>query len=312
VKLSLPLRGPRGERVDLARTLDSHGVASLPPLEPLNGGGMRMTIRAGRGRPRTVVVRPGPRRSIELEVLGRAPSEAGARAITEVVRHVLGLDMDLSGFYAQVRDDPDLSWAAQGAGRMVRSPTLFEEVVKTVCTTNCSWALTVRMVSALVQHLGEPAAGAPGDDWRGRAFPTPQAMAEADERFYREVVRSGYRAPYFRSLGRLVADGDVDIEGWGSATREEVPDAELAKLLQTLPGVGPYAAAHIMMMIGRHSLLILDSWTRPTYAKLVGKRSVSDATIERRFRRYGDFAGLAFWLFLTRSWVPDQANRPNG
>ena len=31
----------------------------------------------------------------------------------------------------------------------------------------------------------------------------------------------------------------------------------------------------------------------------------ADATIERRFRRYGDHAGLAFWLFLTRDWVAD-------
>jgi hypothetical protein len=59
------------------------------------------------------------------------------------------------------------------------------------------------------------------------------------------------------------------------------------------------------MMIGRYSLLILDSWTRPTYARLVGKKSVSDAAIERRFKRYGRYAGLAFWLFLTRGWVAD-------
>ena len=291
--------------MDLARTLDSHGVASLPPNEPLTGPAMRMTLRTGRGRPRVVTVGAGKRNTIELEVSGRAPSERTAAEISAAVRHVLSLDMDLSAFYEQVRDDPDLAWAARGAGRMVRSPTVFEEIVKTVCTTNCSWALTVRMVTALVQHLGEPAVGASSDDWRGHAFPTPQAMGAADETFYREVVRAGYRAPYFRALGRSIAKGDVDVEAWGRASREELPDAELVKLLQTLPGVGPYAAAHIMMMIGRHSLLILDSWTRPTYAKLVGKRSVSDAAIQKRFRRYGDFAGLAFWLLLTRSWVPE-------
>ena len=302
------MRGPRGEPVDLARTLDSHGVATLPPNEPLDGPAMRLTLRPTRGGPRVVLVRGGKRNTIELEIAGRAPSERAAKDLTAAVRHVLSLDMDLSGFYEQVRDDPELSWAAAGAGRMVRSPTVFEEIVKTVCTTNCSWALTVKMVSALVQHLGEPATGASRDDWRGHAFPTPEAMADADEAFYREVVRAGYRAPYFRALGRSVADGDVDVEAWGSASRDELPDTELVRLLQTLPGVGPYAAAHIMMMLGRHSLLILDSWTRPTYAKLVGKRSVSDAAIQRRFRPYGDFAGLAFWLFLTRSWVTEPSD----
>ena len=32
---------------------------------------------------------------------------------------------------------------------------------------------------------------------------------------------------------------------------------------------------------------------------------MKDATIERRFRRYGPYAGLAFWLLLTRDWIAD-------
>ena len=77
--------------------------------------------------------------------------------------------------------------------------------------------------------------------------------------------------------------------------------------LLELPGVGPYAAAHVMLTsLGRYSRLVLDSWTRPTYAKLAGARSaLKDATIERRFKRYGEWAGLAFWLYLTRGWVED-------
>ena len=80
-----------------------------------------------------------------------------------------------------------------------------------------------------------------------------------------------------------------------------------AARLLALPGVGPYAAAHVMLTsLGRYSRLVLDSWTRPTYGKLSGARSaLKDATIERRFKRYGEWAGLAFWLYLTRSWVED-------
>ena len=49
---------------------------------------------------------------------------------------------------------------------------------------------------------------------------------------------------------------------------------------------------------------MLDSWTRPTYARLAG-RTAKDSTIERRFRPYREWAGLAFWLYLTRDWVSD-------
>jgi N-glycosylase/DNA lyase len=60
-----------------------------------------------------------------------------------------------------------------------------------------------------------------------------------------------------------------------------------------------------MMLLGRYSRLILDSWTRPKYARLNGKRAVSDAAIARHFRRYRRYAGLAFWLYLTRDWVEE-------
>ena len=179
--------------------------------------------------------------------------------------------------------------------------------MKTICTTNCAWSGTVRMVSALVEHLGEPAAAAAPDGPYGRAFPTPAAMAEADLDFYRDVARAGYRGAYLRSLASSVVSGELDLEALGRASREELPDDDLAARLLALPGVGPYAAAHVMMMLGRYSRLILDSWTRPTYARLTGGRAKKDATIERRFRRYGPYAGLAFWLFLTKSWVVDEA-----
>jgi 3-methyladenine DNA glycosylase/8-oxoguanine DNA glycosylase len=122
-------------------------------------------------------------------------------------------------------------------------------------------------------------------------------------------VGAGYRGPYLKALSTSVAKGRVDLEALATASRDDLPDDEVAASLQALPGVGPYAAAHIMLMLGRYDRLILDSWTRPTYARLLGrKRPVSDRTIERRFKRYGPYAGLAFWLFLTRDWLRDDAS----
>ncbi|HET9847772.1 MAG TPA: Fe-S cluster assembly protein HesB [Candidatus Dormibacteraeota bacterium] len=227
-------------------------------------------------------------------------------AVMAQLRHVLSLDVDLSAFYAVAASDPDLGWVVQGAGRMVRSPTVFEDVVKTICTTNTSWGGTTRMVNALVEHLGAKAPGAPATGPYGRAFPTAEAMAAAPEPFYKKVAGAGYRGAYLKKLATDVARGHVDLESLGATSPDELSDDEVARRLQALPGVGPYAAAHIMLMLGRYDRLILDSWTRPTYARLHGrKRPVSDRTILRRYARYGRYAGLAFWLFLTRDWLAD-------
>ena len=129
-------------------------------------------------------------------------------------------------------------------------------------------------------------------------------MAAADESFYRDIVRAGYRGPYLKQLATAVAEGTLDLE---ELNDPELPDDEAAARLLALPGVGPYAVAHVMLTsLGRYSRLVLDSWTRPTYGKLAGARgALKDATIERRFRRYREYAGLAFWLYLTRSWVDE-------
>jgi N-glycosylase/DNA lyase len=300
MSLVLPLAGPAGEPVDLWRTLVSHGIAELPPAElDESARTFRTTLRLRAGKPRTVVIAEDGAGAARIEVLGPAAAGVGDQVLA-VLRGMLNLDEDLSDFYRMAAKDVRLAWVAAGAGRMLRSQTVYEDVVKTICTTNCAWSATVRMVTALVSKLGERSAGG-----FGMAFPTPAAMAAAPESFYRDEVRAGYRGAYLRALASAVAAGEVDLEALRRLPPEELPDDEVATRLLALPGVGPYAAAHVMMLLGRHSRLILDSWTRPTFARINGRKA-SDATILRRFRRYGRFAGLAFWLLLTRDWVTEE------
>lgn len=298
---SLALVGGGGEPLDLRRTLTSHGVATLAPqridekrwmLETvLDIGGMVYGLRAEVGAPGELVVRTDGARG------HHAPSSNEKATLLATVRHVLALDEDLSAFYELASGDPVLAWVTAGAGRMLRSPTVFEDVVKTICTTNCAWSATVRMTDAIVNGLGRAA-----DDGR-HAFPSPEAMAGAGPDFYRDVARAGYRGNYLLGLARDVADGTVDLD----ALRDPgLDDTEVEKRLLALPGVGPYAAAHVMLTsLGRYGRLIFDSWTRPTYARISGRVS-TDKAIERKFRRYGRYAGLAFWLYLTEDWVEEE------
>jgi 3-methyladenine DNA glycosylase/8-oxoguanine DNA glycosylase len=304
---NLTLRGAGGEPVDLQRTVVSHGLNELPPmrLHP-DESGFDVVLAMPRGRPLRVRVRPAGKTRARISARPRPTSAAQEQAIVDGVRHLLRLDQDLSGLYELLAEDKDLSWAVTGAGRLMRGQTVFEDVVKTICTTNCTWSATVRMVGALVRELGEPARGEPADT-EHRAFPAPAAMAAADDAFYTDVVRAGYRGPYLRTLATAVAEGALDLEALADVTTDDLSDDELEKRLLAIAGIGPYAAAHVMMLLGRHSRLVLDSWTRPKYASLNGGRKATDKAIARRFRRYGPWAGLAFWLLLTEDWVKREA-----
>ena len=295
---SLRLLGAGGEPVELSRTLLSHGVADLPPNVIAPDGSELVTALAVGDRAwpiRLVQGEPGYAR-LETAANAGSPPARVRPALLAQVRHMLRLDDDLSAFYAAAADDPLLAWTVTGAGRLLRSPTVFEDLVKTICTTNCAWSATVRMVTALVGELGTPADGAP----ELRSFPAPAVMAAADDAFYRDVARAGYRGPYLRTLATDAAERRLDLEALADPA---LSDDEVAERLLAIAGVGPYAAAHMMMLLGRYRRLTLDSWTRPKYRRLTGRPRVSDKGIERAFRRYREFAGLAFWMTLTEDWL---------
>jgi N-glycosylase/DNA lyase len=296
---TIELVGTGGEPVDFARTLLSHGVADLPPNEIAPDGTVLSTVLTAGGAASLVelVFEGAGRARLRAPAGAKAPPSAQRPALVAQIRHMLRLDEDLSGFYLLAGSDPALAWVVAGAGRMMRSPTVFEDLVKTICTTNCAWSATVRMVTALVGELGTEAAGA----CERRAFPAAAAVADAGEAFFRDVARAGYRGPYLRAVADGVASGRLDLE----ALRDPaLPDEEVADRLLQIAGVGPYAMAHMMMLLGRYRRLILDSWTRPKYRRVTGRARITDKGIERAFRRYRQFAGLAFWLMLTEDWLP--------
>jgi 3-methyladenine DNA glycosylase/8-oxoguanine DNA glycosylase len=121
-RVAVPLVGASSEPVDFARTIGSHGVAELPPNRvDLAGRVLETTLLVRRGARTVRITQHGK----NLRIEGSAEPK-----LTKSVAHMSRLDEDLSGFYELVRDD-DLAWCV-GAGRMLRAPTVFEDVVKTI------------------------------------------------------------------------------------------------------------------------------------------------------------------------------------
>lgn len=277
------------------RTALSHGWYGLLPFE-LDQENWRLlrVIDMGDDRPVTAVI-TGGKKALVINVRGRLGKRAAVKVVQDV-RHMLRLDEDLTEFYSAMAADKEFAWVErQGAGRLLRSPTVFEDLVKTITTTNCSWALTVKMVTGLVHHLGR-------ETLDGRnSFPTPQAMAEAPLSFYSDAMRSGYRAPYFKELAERVAQGELDVEGWLTS---EMPTPALKREIKRVKGVGDYAADTLLRLIGRYDGLALDSWVRGKFARMRG-RAARDEKIARYYSRFDEWRGLALWCDMTRDWLEE-------
>ncbi len=211
------------------------------------------------------------------------------------VRHIFRLDDDLTEFYRIVSREKRLKWIAEAnAGRMLRSPTVYEDLVKTICTTNCSWALTRKMTANLVAHLGEPAAGG------AQAFPTAEQMAEVSDDFYRTEIRAGYRAPYFAELAEKVAGGKLDPESW---LDPDLSGKELKKQMESVKGVGDYAAENLLKLVGNYEGLALDSWVRAQFYRQHNRgESCEDRQITEFYEKFGVWRGLAAWCDVTEKW----------
>lgn len=283
------------------RTVMSHGWYALPPFEFDNEKWtLARVIDLGSAKPVTVTISEAKRGM--LVNCSRQVGKRAAEKIVRDVRHMLRLDDDMGLFYEAVSQQPEFIWIAkQGAGRLLRSPTVFEDLVKMICTTNCSWALTEKMVNSLVNELGRES-----NDGR-KSFPTPAVMAQQSEKFYRDKIRSGYRAPYLKELVQRVASGELKVESWLHA---ELPHDQFMKELKCVKGVGNYAAENLLKLLGRYDGLALDSWTRAQFAKLRNQsRKASDKKIARFYSRFNSWRGLALWCDMTRLWLePDRVS----
>jgi 3-methyladenine DNA glycosylase/8-oxoguanine DNA glycosylase len=211
----------------------------------------------------------------------RREREASKRAIMRMLRLDEGAEV-IREFH---RLDP--RWKRSGRGRLMRSPSFFEDVIKTVTSCNVTWPSTVMMNRRLCEVVG-----------RGGAFPTPRRLARTRAATLRARCRVGYRDQRILELAGMFASGDIEPEWFEDPT---TPDDALWERLMEFPGVGRYAAANIMQLLGRYHRLPLDSESLRHGKTILGMEG-SDAQIMRRlhdhFAPFGRHAFRSYWFEL--------------
>jgi len=253
--------------------LRTHVAAPHPDPLPAGGEAHELTFRVRGGK-------------LEARSEGLDPSRLRA-----IARRVFSLDLDFADASRSFAAEPTLAAALQGRGaRMLRGPTVFEDAVKMLFTTNCSWAATRGMVTRLIELAGAD----------GRAFPTPESVARLSVATIGKRVRCGYRAQALSDFAKRVASGKLDLSRWeGGALSSE----DLRAAIVSERGFGPYAAEGLIRILGRHDFYALDSWTRQEYRRRYpGPARATDRSIARRYARFRKHRGLAFWLEMTDDW----------
>jgi 3-methyladenine DNA glycosylase/8-oxoguanine DNA glycosylase len=232
----------------------------------------------------------GPQVKIDVETA--EPLTAGEEAeIRRMVRRMMRLDEDFSEFYDLCNQAEGWILRVQpGGGRLLRCPTLFEDIVYTLCTTNITWSGTKRLAERLTMLLGAPFPGR--ETWR--AFPSPAAIAAAGPEMLRQEVRLGYRSGYIWELATAVAEGRLDLSTLEDPT---LPTPELLRRLRQIKGVGPYAAATLLMILGRYEHLAVDTeLVSHVSKKYFGGQPAREAEMRAIYAPWGKWQYLAYWF----------------
>ena len=264
--------------------------ADWRPPTPVDGspGGVLERVEQIDGRVVLLRIAEG-REGVVVDISG---GDVDQGEIVRRVRRMLQLDLDITPFLDFTSRHPKLSHVrVRKQGRLLRSPSLFEDVVKVITTTNTTWSQTKGMVARIVEEFG-PAFG------DRKAFPTPEQIASTTLDDFKLRARLGYRDAAVHALAADIVEGGVDLESWQDPS---IPAAELEKKLLSLRGIGPYGAACLMLFLGKPWKVNVDSWARTMVGKELG-RKVDDKEVHAFFADYGEWRGLVYHFY---PWVSE-------
>lgn len=291
-KLSLPV--PQGFR--LKSVVFSHGWYDLAPFVWNADSAVLSSAITLADSPLDLSISQPTESELSIRSSSTVP-RSQKKDLERIVGEMLGLHLDIEPFFA--KSGKRFHWARElGLGRFLRGGSAFEDAVKMLATTNCSWSLTKLMTTRMVDNLG-----AVTPEGR-KAFPTPKALAGVDLAFYKDEIRAGYRGDSFLRLAKRVADGELDIESWPKHPGDV---AELSALIRAEKGCGPYVVDNLSRLFGRFDGLGIDSFCRRKFTELFGECEGSvDEAIQSKYKRFGRWQGLAMWLDLTKDWHVDK------
>jgi len=187
-------------------------------------------------------------------------------------------------------------------GRMFRSPTLFEDIVKTMTNVNTHFKRTQLMNTLLCEKVGKQG-----------AFPTPQQVTLYGEDQLAQHCNVGYRADRITRFASDVCSGAVDLSWFERCANHialnnlSVEDAlalrqEMKKRLLGIHGFGEFSANNLLQILGIFEIIPSDSETarllRQSYDINVKNPKEVSSHVQSIFQQYAPYQFLVYWFKL--------------
>lgn len=270
---------------DYITTVDSHGWRDLAPFR--YDKDTKTLFRRhclGDGTPVDWQITNAPD-GLHIVVESEMPlSDATSAEIEQAAARVFALHWNPMPFYEALRDQTNYAWVEQGRhGRLLVSPTVWEDVAKTLLTTNTTWGQTKNMAARLCAL-----------DPDG-CFPSAAQIAAFEPTDLAAKTGLGYRAAYLVGLAQRMVAGEVDLESWHDQSA-----VEIIKTLKGIKGYGAYATGTILRLLNHHDALAIDTVARAAFKSLTRSEKAEDAELHSYYAPFGVWRGLVLWMDCIR------------
>ncbi|MEM0121538.1 MAG: DNA-3-methyladenine glycosylase 2 family protein [Thermoprotei archaeon] len=263
-------------------------------------GGVYRRVEVVGGRPVGVeVAQVGspdePRLTVRLVCV-----EPAGDVVEELVRRVirlLGVSVDLGGFYRIAAGDPHLSALVNAflGLKPPRFPNLFEAILNAVACQQVSLDVGLGLVSKLAKSFGERLSDARGYTY---SFPQPQRVMGASVASLRALGFSNKKAEVIKAVAAAYLEGEFDERRF-----EAMSNAEAVRTLDAVKGIGRWSAEYVLLRgLGRLDVYPGDDVgaARSLAAWLGVDHRLSYEEVQEATAAWGRYRGMVYFHFLLR------------
>lgn len=288
------------EFYDLRMTCHTHGWKNLAPFSwDSSEGEIRFSVSID-GQP--IDIKASQARAIIKATLisNHKLSVKQNEELTAIIKRCLSLEVDTSDLL-KIADKIGPQYVPlieRGAGRLLRSPTLWEDAAKTLFTTNCSWTLTKKICNyACSKNLSEPT------PLGFFPFPLAERIAKYSSNEIREFLPIGYRSRFLKLLAKKFAEDPTYNQ-----LENKIYDYKVAdNIVRHIKGFADYATAHLLLLAGYYNEVPIDTVVT-SYLKKNHRVRKPKSFIDRQYRKWGKYKwwGLKLEKMLNQqNWLGD-------
>lgn len=240
---------------------------------------------------------------IEVNVAGDRISAPSIKRINLLLSKMLGLCLDLSGFYSLSKKDRRLD-ALAGEFMGLKPPrfeNLYEAMVNAVACQQLSLLVGIRLLNRMAQAYGKAFRGGAQPAY---SFPSPEALAEAQPAELRALGFSAHKADSLVEISRAVAsrrpgNSSPDLEAVSGMENEEA-----GKQLTGFRGIGRWSAQYALLRgLGRMDVFPGDDvGARHKLRNWMGIGTpLAYEDVERIVSRWQPYGGFIYFHLLLKS-----------